>query len=567
MVRDAIKGRRLQSWKGAGMALAMALIAAGCAGASGGPQREQPGAQSAAPRRITAAILTDLYSLGPQGGPVPGKGPVEGLLHAGLAVLDERGVVRPQLAEDVPSVETGLWKVFSDGRMETTWRIRPGARWHDGVPFTADDVLFTARVQQDRELPAFRSLAYEFVDSVEAPDSRTIVVKWAKPYIDADRLFDFPQPKHLLEKPFNDGKATYTDLPYWSDEFIGTGPFKLREWVRSSHISLVANDDYVLGRPKIDEIQVKLIPDPNTMLANILAGSVQLLLGRGISLEQALQVREQWREGRVEINFNNWILIFPQFLYTDPPVVRDVRFRRAMLHAIDRQQMVDTLQAGLSAVAHSILNPNQPQFRDIETNLPRYDYDPRIAAQMLEGLGYTRGSDGVFRDGLTQPLSIEIRTVPTDINLKSFLAVVDYWKQLGVAVNPVVIPTAQQRLLDYRATFPAFELLRNTDDLRALGNFHSSKQRTAASNWSGSYTGYSNPEYDALFERYSTTIPMPERGQIIGQLIYHIADQLVVMGLFYDTLPAIISHRIASFVASAAEGSDQVWSAHLWDLR
>src|SRR4030095_15173564 len=111
-----------------------------------------------------------------------------------------------------------------DGRMETMWKIRPGARWHDGTPFTSDDLVFTARVVQDPELAVFRDRAYELIESVEAPDPRTVTVRWRRPFLEADTLFGtlaLPMPRHILERPFIEDKTTFLDLPHWSQEFIG----------------------------------------------------------------------------------------------------------------------------------------------------------------------------------------------------------------------------------------------------------------------------------------------------------------------------------------------------------
>lgn len=72
------------------------------------------------------------------------------LVHTALTALDNKGVLQPRLAEAVPSLENGLWKVFPDGRMETTWKLKPGLRWHDGTPFTSDDLLFTHGRMQTR---------------------------------------------------------------------------------------------------------------------------------------------------------------------------------------------------------------------------------------------------------------------------------------------------------------------------------------------------------------------------------------------------------------------------------
>src|SRR5439155_26739855 len=99
------------------------------------------------------------------------------------------GHLRPQFAEALPSLENGLWQVFPYGRMETTWRVRPGASWHDGTPLTSADLLFTAAVSQDKDTPIFAHGAYKLIEAVEAPDPRTVTVRWTKPYIDADAMF------------------------------------------------------------------------------------------------------------------------------------------------------------------------------------------------------------------------------------------------------------------------------------------------------------------------------------------------------------------------------------------
>lgn len=77
--------------------------------------------------------------------------------------------------------ENGLWRVSPDGRMETTWRIRGNALWHDGQPFTAHDLLFSMQIAQDKELAEFGDIAYESVESAVAPDPQTFTVRWKSP--------------------------------------------------------------------------------------------------------------------------------------------------------------------------------------------------------------------------------------------------------------------------------------------------------------------------------------------------------------------------------------------------
>src|SRR5207248_7338265 len=171
-----------------------------------------------------------------------------------------------------------------------------------------------------------------------------------------------------------------------------------REFVRGSHILLEANEQYVLGRPKLDAVEVRLILDSNTLVANILSGAVELTLGRNVSVDQAMLIREQWRGGRVEVAPANLTRVFPQFVNPQPEALGDVRFRRALLHGIDRQEMADTLQFGVTPMAHSFMDPGQPAIREIEERyLVRYEYDPRRAAQLIEEVGYTKGPDGLYR--------------------------------------------------------------------------------------------------------------------------------------------------------------------------
>src|SRR5207249_4849775 len=158
-------------------------------------------------KRITIAIRSNPPTLnsvigGTANGKVPGVAEIEQLVHAGMAVLDDQGERRPQLSETLPSTDNGLWRLFPDGRMETVWKIRPNAAWHDGTPLSADDLAFTFMVVSDKRISVFRNPAYDFVESVDVVDPSTVVVRWKQPFIDADVMFSpslaMPMPKHLL---------------------------------------------------------------------------------------------------------------------------------------------------------------------------------------------------------------------------------------------------------------------------------------------------------------------------------------------------------------------------------
>lgn len=551
--------------------LAIAICLTGCAPrseAGGGDMTnlQRPGTL----KRVQAAIMSEPPNLksgiDPTGITRPGSNVLEDLVTVGLTRIDKQGVRRAYLAEEVPTVENGAWKVLPDGRMETTWRLRSDARWHDGTPVRSDDILFTAKLRRDRELPFSPTLAFDFVDRIEAPDARTLFMTWKQPYIDADAVFNDLLPQHILEKPYTEDKAGFVQLPYWADEFVGTGAFRLKQWDRGARVILEANPYWVFGRPKLDEIEVNFVPDPNTLSANILAGAVELTLGKSLSLEQSMQLSERWRGGGIDTTPANWLVMFPQFVNSSPAVIGNVQFRRALMHAIDRQQLIDTLMYGQSTIGHSFMFPNQSQYQEIESRLPRYEYNPTRATQMIEGLGYTRGADGAFHDRNGEKLALELRTVTVDLNQKVILAVADNWGRVGLPTEPVVIPPQRVGDQEYVATFPSFLLYRNPNDIGGFSALHGSKTRLPENGFRGSNNSrYMNPEFDALLDRYLRTIPQAERTSIIGEIIYHIADQVTLMGLFYDSEPTMIGSRLRN-VAARHVRSTQAWNAHEWDV-
>jgi peptide/nickel transport system substrate-binding protein len=536
----------------------------------------EPGpARPAAAKRIAAAVLGDppfLYTkLNPRG-TVGAPDDLLDLVHVGLTHLDRFGVRGPRLSEEVPSVDNGLWRVFPDGRMQLTWRLKPDVEWHDGVPFTADDLVFTASMSRDRDLPQLRDRRYDLIESVEALDVRTVLVTWKQAYIGADGLFTYdlalPVPRHVLESLYAESKAGVLEHPYWNVEFMGAGAYRLREFVHGSHLLLDANPRYVLGQPRIDVIEVKFIPQSNTLIANMLAGAVDVAIGRNISLDQALQMRESWQAGRMEIGYKSWHVLYPQFVNPTPALVAEVQFRRAVLHAIDRQEMADVLLAGLSSVAHNYLNPQEPEHGEVDARVVRYAYDPRLAMQMIDALGPRRGADGGFRGADGQPLIVHLQAnAQLDIPPKASLAIADYWRRIGLGVETSRIEPQMLGDLERQATFPSFEVAQNPDDKRYLANFHSSNAPLPTNSFVGqNKPRYNNPEWDALLDRFFVTIPRQERVEVLGRIVAHIADQLPLMGLFYNVEPTMVNNRLLN-VYARAQDSGQGRNVHEWELK
>ncbi len=563
-----------------GIALLVSLAAA-CGPAStprdqpSSPRQSDPSEQSVRPvstKRVTAAIPADppaVYNaMNPPG--VGGQGnALQELALAGLTIHDNNSRLHPQLAEAVPSLENGLWRVLPEGRMETTWRIRSGASWHDGTPFTSEDLVFTAQVVRDPDLPAFSNVNYRAIEGVDAPDARTVTVRWKEPFIKADAMFAqelaAPLPRHLLEPAFVSAKGTFTELPYWGQDYVGTGPFKLAEFERGSHMLFQAFDGFVLGRPKIDQVDVRFIQDEAAIVASIMAGAVDLTLSRALGPEHGFTLRDQWRDGRVEWDqVGSWFVMYPQLLDPNPPVILDVRFRRALLHATNRPELADTLIGDGTGVPHGLVHPTETEYPQVQSSIVRWEYEPRRAAQLIESTGYTRATDGFYQDPAGRRLQLELNATPNDAHLKILATLGDAWSRQGIGVEQVVIPRQRSQDQEYRSTFPGLAVQGHPVGLE---RFHSREARLPERNYTGlNNTRYMNPELDGLIDHYFSTIPTADRNRFLAQIVHHVSDQVVVLPLAWRADPTAIASRLAH-VAAKGPTATQAWNAYEWDAR
>ena len=178
----------------------------------------------------------------------------------------------------------------------------------------------------------------------------------------------------------------------------------------------------------------------------------------------------------------------------------------------------------------------------------------RLQEWVAEEMGY-------FRDAAGERLSVEIRASVTVINQKAALSVQDYWQRIGVGVDFHNITIQRQGELEYMVTFPGFLVLRNPRELTIFQNQHSSRAALPERNFAGINRGrYMSPEYDALIDRYFSTIPFQERMQALAQILHHETDQLATMRLFSDPEPTPVSNRLKNVPPASP------WNAHLWDV-
>jgi ABC-type transport system substrate-binding protein len=287
-------------------------------------------------------------------------------------------------------------------------------------------------------------------------------------------------------------------------------------------------------------------------------------MGRGLDLEQAVGITSQRQDVRVIQAVGGCLCAFPQFLNPNPAVIADAQFRRALSHATERQAYADSLQNGLVPEAQVFLGPNEAAFADLQPFVTRYEFDVRKTAQMVEGLGFTRGSDGFFRDPAGQRLTVEMRTTPNEeIGKKLLFAVADSWQRAGIAVEPIVIPPQQATDREWRANFPGFDMVNQPSTLNLFQRFLGREASLAENEYRGNNRmRYRSAELDGFIDKYFLTIPLPERVQAAGQAIRHITSNSVVLSLLYNASPVIMNNRLEN-----VEATNVAWNGHEWNLK
>ena len=505
----------------------------------------QSDGRAGGPKTVRIAALREpLQGLAPPGGTQHGdRTSVAFIFHSGLTIYDADGKLHPFIAQKIPSLDDGDWQVRPDGQMELTWRIRPDVRWHDGVPLTADDFVFGTQVSQDPEVPLFRGLGIQGLSEVVALDEHTLLARWKQPNFEAN--VSGPMDMGAYPRRLVGGLYDSRDLealmnsPYWTTQFVGLGPYKLGDWLLGSYTEALAFDGFFLGRPRIDRVLIRYISDLNTMVSNLLAGEIDLIPNI-IKIEEVMAVRNAWGErggGTTLLNFSHVEALRIQFRYPNAPWARDARVRRALVHMTDRQSLADTLLHGQTKVPDLFAGPQDPGYQILEQRgYPKYPFDVSAGDRLLAEAGWSAVTDG-FVNATGERFGIEIRVVANSTyNTNMGLAISDQWT--SARLNPTMfivtneLPTRQREEL--KATPNGVFWQPDPIESRVLERFTTARASTEQSLWRGdNYGAYSNPTFDAMFERYMATLPAAERNQLHAEMLRLLAEDVPFIPLLY----------------------------------
>lgn len=418
------------------------------------------------------------------------------------------------------------WDVTNGGKT-ITFHLRKGVKWHDGVEFTADDVLFTYNKLVDPNVVTPYSSSYMDVKKAEVVGKYTFRVTYKEPFSPALESWAMGMiPKHLLE-----GRDINTDA--FNRKPVGTGPYKFREWVASQKIVLEANPDYYEGRPNIDTFIYRIIPDSTTMFQELLSGGVDMM---GLTPLQYLRKSES---RRIRENYRKFEYPANGYTYMGynlaNPVFSDVKVRQALSYAINRQNIIDGILLGLG-------NPCTGPFSYVSwaynPNARSYDYNPRLARRILADKGWRdRNGDGILeKDGRVFRFTI-LTNQGNNERIRAAEIIQQNLKAIGIDVKIRVMEwQAFLEQIDKRS-FDAMILgwsMSRDPDLYDI--WHSSKTKKGEYN----FVGYKNPEVDRLLVQGRRTFDREKRKKIYYRIHELLAEEQPYAFLYVpDALPIV----------------------------
>lgn len=450
------------------------------------------------------------------------------LIFSGLTRSDLSGATVPDLAE--------RWEISPDGTRYSFY-LRRGVRWHDGPPFTADDVVFTIQAIQDPEFQGPPQLAQLWravtVEKIDNYAVAFILPEPFSPFLSYTSLGLLP--RHLL------GGVPARDLPrnLFNVRPIGTGPFRLVE-LSYDRAALEAFPPYYDQPPRLSRIEFRFYPDVSSVWAAYLRGEIQ-----GVTQVRSEDLEEARRQENLVLYSaptSGYALIFLNLI---EPALREKEVRQALLWGIDRQRIIDQILEGQAIVAHSIYPPGSWAFKP---DIPHYFYDPNQARTLLEAAGWMdQDGDGV-REKEGVPLEFSLLTNDDPLRRRIIEEIARQLWEIGIKVNTLVLgnPGIVQEALAPRR-FMA--LLYEWGDLPADPDAYEMWHSTQTGEGGQNYPGWSNRDADEALEEARRTSDPARRKELYD----------LFQRVFAEEVPAILLyHPIYTYGVDARVGGVQL---------
>lgn len=528
-------------------------------------------AQADEPVVLTIGINEDIDS----------ANPFTGLSSLAYEIFTLQYPTLTQYAAEDFSIVPGLaesWEESADQRF-WTYRLRPGMKWSDGVPITADDVAYTFNriIDGKYEKTNFGSYVTNMVRA-EAIDDLTVQIEVSQPSPVMDHLFVFILPKHIWESI--DGKEVrkYENVGTPESPTVGSGPFVMVERQPGQFTRLEANPNWWGGKRPVDEVIFKVFNNPDALGQALKSGEIDFAQGLDLGVYDSLQgipeittVSAQ-PASYSEIAFNTGAALDDGTPIGDGnPLLKDARIRQALNWAVDRQALVDRILGGQGSPGTTIIPPLYKQWHLDPAN--PYTYDPEKAAQLLDAAGYAVGPDGIRADADGNPLSFRLVYRSDDANSgRSAEFVKSYLADIGVDIQLKGVSEDALYEIVGQGNFDMFEWGWGVepDPNYMLSTFTCGARSymdgdTIYANLSDSF--YCNEEYDRLFEEQARETDFTKRQAIVKEMQQMLYDDAPYLITYYaNGLEAYRNDRFTGWTPQPSENGTLIYQWGSWSF-
>nr|PZN39244.1 MAG: hypothetical protein DIU70_09710 [Bacillota bacterium] len=476
-------------------ALLLALAMAGLTACGGGkaPQGGDGGQQGQSPeQKVVIAVSGEPTTLDPHksfSGNVFG---VTNQIYESLLARNPDGSLAPRLATEYRALDPTTWE----------FKLREGVKFHDGTPFDAQAVKFSLDRLRDPATRAPGAYVVSMIKEVQVVDDHTVRIVTDKPFA--------PLPAHLAHPvaAIVSPAAAQQDL---GKEPVGTGPFKFKELKPGESVTLVAYPDYWGGKPKIETVVMRVIPEAGTQIVELKAGTVDLITS--IPPERFAELESD--PNLTATRFLGWGTVYLGFNMKEGPL-SNPKVRQAIAHALDRKAMVETLRQGMAQEATAMV---PPRVAGAPPGIQPVPYDPDRARQLLQ------------EAGVTLPLKVKLHTYDNTETRQIAGAIQAQLKEIGIDVEVSVTDfgTFDQdtRQPDHGLFLSQWGTVTMDADYAYWAWLHSSQQEA------DNRAFYRNPQVDQWLEEARATTDLEARTRLYTQIEQQLQQDLPYLPLYY----------------------------------
>ncbi|WP_235272675.1 peptide-binding protein [Methylotenera versatilis] len=443
------------------------------------------------------------------------------------------------------------WQISSDHKT-ITFKLKPNLKWADGKPLTSADVLFTWKLVTDEKTRSPYASDYQLVKKATTPDALTFSVTYDQAYAPALDSWAGLQilPKHLLEN-----QDIHTTA--FARNPVGSHYYKLDSWTHGENLKLSRNPTSVLGAAKIDKLVTRIIPDNSAQFLELMADNIDLMALDPIKYSRIIPARPELQKKLALYKELGNSYTYLGFNLKHKPF-DDIRVRKAINYAIDKQEIIDGVYLGLGI---NIASPYKPGTRWSNPDLQPYSYDPNKAKTLLKEAGFIDSDgDGILdRDG--KPFSFEIITNQNKEREKSAVLIQRRLKDIGIDVQIRAIEWASfiSRFIktgDFDAVVLGWSLGLDPDQFSI---WHSSQNQPGQFN----FIGYNNPQIDQLLEQGRLEMDIDKRTKIYHEFAKVLLEDspIIYLSAGYG-LSAI--HKRVKGIDSPAPPAGIGYNSHEW---